>query len=307
MPCTLLLSSTRDTLPGDSLERLLRRATPLPSPGRREALLCLRFGLAPPWPLAELARCGDDLGSLPGHWLHADPVHLLANLEQVRLLPVDDLTDTEAAALLDTLNQHFAEDGLRFHAPAPTRFYLQLAEPPRITTTPLREVAGQDITASQPEGDDRRLWLRRLTEAQMLLHAHPVNAAREARGVRTANALWLWGEGPPPSRLQNEPVQVWCDDPLLRGLARLANLAPQPPVDAAAVLAGTGNRLVALPGGLDAARLERDWFAPLARALGSPRLDRLELWLDTPSGLRGWLARPGDRWAFWRRRQTQRP
>ena len=36
---------------------------------------------------------------------------------------------------------------------------------------------------------------RLMTELQMLLHEHPVNEARAARGVPTVNAVWLWGGG----------------------------------------------------------------------------------------------------------------
>ena len=41
-------------------------------------------------------------------------------------------------------------------------------------------------------------WLRRLqNEAQMLLHAHPVNLARMARGALAVNSVWIHGAGAP--------------------------------------------------------------------------------------------------------------
>jgi hypothetical protein len=37
-------------------------------------------------------------------------------------------------------------------------------------------------------------------EAQMTLHGHPLNAAREAAGQRPINSVWFWGCGAMPTR-----------------------------------------------------------------------------------------------------------
>ena len=38
-----------------------------------------------------------------------------------------------------------------------------------------------------------------MNEAQMILHTHPVNAEREARGMPAVNSVWLWGGGTLPA------------------------------------------------------------------------------------------------------------
>jgi len=50
-----------------------------------------------------------------------------------------------------------------------------------------------------PENSDNNhakiKWRRLQNELQMLLHDHPVNAAREARGELAINGIWFWGAG----------------------------------------------------------------------------------------------------------------
>ncbi|MFZ1417282.1 MAG: hypothetical protein WAS93_02930 [Burkholderiaceae bacterium] len=47
------------------------------------------------------------------------------------------------------------------------------------------------LEAFLPNGSDLKRWQKLLTELQMLLHAHPVNATRAQRGARPINSLWL--------------------------------------------------------------------------------------------------------------------
>jgi hypothetical protein len=68
-------------------------------------------------------------------------------------------------------------------------------------------------------GADRGVWLRLQSEAQMLLHDHPVNRERAARGWPPLNSLWFWGggalppagaTGPAAARVQSPAVAGWC-------------------------------------------------------------------------------------------------
>jgi hypothetical protein len=42
-------------------------------------------------------------------------------------------------------------------------------------------------------------WRHAINEAQMVLHAHPVNQARQAAGQPVVNSLWPWGGGRLPA------------------------------------------------------------------------------------------------------------
>jgi hypothetical protein len=276
-------------------------------------------------PYAAYALRGD--GGEPGDaaWLRCDPCHLRLGTDQLVLVDAASfgLDAAEAAALTATLGAHFAADGLAFYAPAPGRWYLRLPQAPAMTTTPLAAVRAQSIDPLLPRGADARAWHARLNEVQMLLHDHPVNAAREARGEPAVNSVWLWGggraDGPP---LRRPFARVRADDPLALGLARASGAAAAAlPADGAAWLDQTSAdgietgieaivldqlRAPAAYGEADAwrtqlATIERRWIAPLLAALRSGRLGMLTLHAVGRGGaLQAETTRQDLRY-FWRR------
>lgn len=278
------------------------------------------FGLDPaaaPLPLAALRRLGErDLPppAADAHWLCADPVNLSFAREHLLLNDFGDgeLDAADAAALIETLNETFADLG-HFEAASPRRWYLRLAAPARAGFFPLDEVVGRPIKHFLPEGEDARLWQRTLNEVQIVLHNHAANRARESAGLRPANSLWLWGAGTldGPPRTPRPAVQTV--DVLTRGFARAAGVEPAEPDlgpalhgDTLAVLdhvqaAAQRLDLDAWQNGLDA--LERDWFAPLAQALSSGRLGSLHLSASGDRGMLELVVRGSDRWKFWRQPQ----
>jgi len=128
------------------------------------------------------------------HWLCADPIHLQVEGDALLLLERYSFSvrEEESAALVETLNQHFAEEGLKFFALSPDIWLVGLNEPPRISTThPLARV-GRNIDGYLPQGEDASRWRARFNEVQMLLHQHPVNQKREARRERMISGVWFW-------------------------------------------------------------------------------------------------------------------
>jgi len=73
------------------------------------------------------------------------------------------------------------------------------------------------------QGADRAFLARLLTEAQMLLAAHPMNLQREEEGKAPINSIWLWGGG-----LWQSPKPVYQrilgHHPLLLGLAKASGI-----------------------------------------------------------------------------------
>ena len=153
--------------------------------------------------------------------LRADPVHLRPDLDAARLFDSSrfELSREEAAALVGALDRHFAPEGVRFEAPHPTRWYAWPEERPDAVFRPPGGVAEQGAGESLPAGSEGSLWRCRMNEAQMVLHAHPVNQAREARGELPINSVWFWGAGElgPTPRCRFD--EVLADDPLVRALA----------------------------------------------------------------------------------------
>lgn len=265
-----------------SLHRWLSRARLARAPAAAfDAVLCQRFGVTRQhdWPVAALTLLAD--GEAPGAacWLRADPVTVQATRADLVLAAAQGaaLARDETEALLAALNRHFAPEGLRFHSPHPERWYLQTEAPAAIETVPLHQAIGRSIATLLPRGTDALSWHRRLNEIQMLLHDHPVNAAREARDVAPVNALWLWGGGRLSRCEAGGAITIWGGTPLVRGLAACAGRPCHAlPADGRAWLqvAADGAHLISLdagtPGLPSAERwhaLERDWFEPLTGAV----------------------------------------
>ncbi len=306
-------------LPG--LERLLARADAVPFgiEGTDAALLALAgldFADSADCPIGALSLLGEGIDPGNGCWLRADPVHLRADLN--RLLIFDLVacppTGEQAAALVDLFNAHFADRGLRLMAPHPGRWYLGLDECPAVRTRSLETVVGRSPDEGMPSGDDAALWRALLNEAQMLFHAAPVNTERESCGLPSVNGIWVHGAGRLPAALSPRADAFFGDDPVLRGLARLAG-APACPVPVRAEeLFGAGEHSLVLWAGLQGPVLSGDaqgW----AKALGGLEafLGRLDRGLVRAPGVQlricpanGGLRLVDGRRArrFWRRRRT---
>jgi hypothetical protein len=155
----------------------------------------------------------------------------------------------------------------------------------------------------------------------MLLHEHPLNDAREARGEPVINSVWFWGGGTRPRVHGRHFGAIWSDDALAAALGAAADVPAYPtPRGATAWLGAAGKMppesslLVVLGllanatryGDIDAwrtrvAALDSEWLQPLVRAVSEGRLSRLVL--VTPGASRSWrfeMAR-ADLLKFWRR------
>lgn len=277
-------------------------------PTKAEAWLFERFGARAQrgCPVAPFTLLAD--GGVPGDdfWMRADPVHLNVGLEGLALDSAAlVLTRAEADALTAALNRHFGE-GPSFHAPRPERWYARLSCAPDLDTTPLSAARGGVIADKLPSGADATSFRALMNEMQMLLHEHPVNAEREARGAPTVNSVWLWGGGVLEAPKTQTYSVVLAHDPLARGLARAAGIPERPlPRDGGAMLAALpaeGVALVVLDA-LPGAELERDWFKPLLTALREGRIGMLSLSLPGRGSLLEVETVRSDLRHFWRARK----
>ncbi len=290
-----------------------RRRPALPS----ERWLCEVFGLqGEELPYGALRLLGE--GRDPGGdaWLCADPVHLRfsRNTLVVGGAAELELAEHEAKQLVAALNDHLAEFG-EFLAPHPQRWYLRPKRSPRIATHPRSAVTGRTLEPFLPQGDEAREWRRLINEAQVLLHNHPLNTAREAAGRATANSLWLWGAGPLPAAATAPAPHVHADHPLALGLARRAGIAaaPLPARFENAVPQGLTflETLSEAAQSLDAAAwrrgledLETRWLAPMLAALKARRVHGLRLTALGDDAVVDITLDAGDLWQFWRRPKT---
>lgn len=298
-PPPLLDAATDLHLP--TLQMILARGRREPCPATGiEAALCQALGIErqQDWPVAPITLEADGGTANDTYWLRVDPVHLRVMRDHIVLAPEPPiLAPDEAQALADSIGVHFG-DALRPLPRAPQRWYLPFSRPPALITTPRSLAAGHDIQPLLPRGEDAvrvRVWLN---EVQMLLHDHPVNQAREARGIAPVNALWPWGGGIRPA-VPRQTLRVACEAPEQRAIVHFAGallVAPGDPHAALIVfdsLSGpvqTGD----LPG----------WRAALGQLdTRLARLFRVHGQISVIDPVRGVVCHTQhlDRWKFWRR------
>lgn len=277
-------------------------------PGTTASLLAAASGLHEPLPAAALRAPQTD-----GAWLCLDPIHL--RFEE-RTLIVDDpaalaLTLDEAQQLAVSLAPTFSALGeIVVITPSCWNLRLAAAAPvfPSLSDALLRRADPLPLDAASAP------WRRAINDAQMQLHAHPVNQARAAAGRPVVNSLWPWGGGalplPPASSCAHDAI--WNDDPMAQGIARYRNItaAPLPArlpdapgksplaiFDALELPARSGNGIAWRD---HIARLERDWLAPALAALKAGRLDTLRLLAPGDEASVELTLRKRDLWKFWR-------
>jgi hypothetical protein len=303
----------------EPLLQMLARADQLPggAEGDTQRLFAL-FGIVPQagqdLPVAAVTRVAD-MGVIDRDWwIRADPVYLEPGRDSLVMHAGLGLTPAEAEQLVAELNESLTQDGWLLKAPRPERWYLKPPAAAAITTTPLAAANGRNVHPLLPQGTDRKAWHTRLNEIQILLHTSPVNAARETRGVLPANSVWFWGGGQLPQVGAGRWAQLWGNEPLAQGLARLAGVSSGPvPANSAELLAQPGGGEQLLVSGLpllilsqaDAEawqealeRLVHDWLTPLVAAVHAGTLAELTLLSDTGASFH---YRRQHRWRFWRR------
>ncbi len=175
-----------------ALARLAALATHRRDDAGIDAALVDILGVADARVAATMAR-GAGIVTHGAHWLVADPVALVAGIDDVTLAAhVGDLDAGAVAGIVARLDAHFAADGIAFVAAHRDRWYARMREPAQMITRPTDAAIGGSLYANRPRGTDARRFERFANEMQMLLHAAPENAAREATGLAPCNGVWLW-------------------------------------------------------------------------------------------------------------------
>jgi hypothetical protein len=296
-----------------TLETLLARGELRNSPDWR-AWVYRRIGLPAPSriPIASIAHAAhpshaNTAGS--GQWWLAHCVHLEAGIDRVyssTATPV--LSAGEWAELEHGFNAAFSTVGFRLvDGSGAHAFILSTSDLDADTTDPLR-VSGGDILRALPRGAAAPTLKRLMTEIQMWLHDHPVNIARQERGVATVNGLWIWGGAQcPPAAPAGTLPALHSDDGFLRGLWRMGGATGEPVPDAFEALDLDRDEamivtLARAPAASESAAqvlsiVERDWFQPALATLRRGRIACLQVlfndrWLS--------LTRRGS-WRWWRR------
>ena len=252
------------------------------------------------WPVAAVTRQRDAGDAAPSGWLRADPAYIRPDINGARLLAYGEalaLTHQEVDDLLRPLRPLFGDTGFPVDAPTPSRWYLRLPREARLPTfNGPDDALGADLFEHLPDGPDGRRWRALLSEAQVVLHNHPVNARRVEAGKPPVNSLWFWGASTLPDHVTTSYTAIFSDDDAFQAFAATAkaHTAPLPP----RWVAGGENCLFDLRRSRDLTPLQSQWIEPLLRDLRDGAVDTVVL--DFADGARFTL-RTNQRWRFWRR------
>lgn len=270
------------------LARCISRGDPLALASPRfDDFLLDDFGMRPDdAPLAAIGLAGEGDEPGPDYWLRADPVSLQPTLHRIagRRLQAGELDWNDARTLAGVLDEHLRPEGCELRVKDPLRWYVRSPHQ-RMSTRPLSDSLVPLDEALMPTGPDAPRWQRIMTEAQMLFHATDLNTAREAAGLPLVNGIWCWGGGEidaPPNRRYTD---VFSDNVLALGLARLSAAGAVPlTADSAVALSqvrslASGEVLIAVSDRqllkLDA--FESNWLAPLVTLVEDGTAERLDM------------------------------
>jgi 2,3-bisphosphoglycerate-independent phosphoglycerate mutase len=110
-----------------------------------------------------------------------------------------EISSEEARQLMEMIDRELGGEGLRFYPGVSYRHLLVWKDGPwEYEFTPPHDILGRGVSEYLPGGPHASLFLDLTRASLSLLEKHPVNMAREARGLNPANSIWIWGEGKKP-------------------------------------------------------------------------------------------------------------
>jgi hypothetical protein len=247
----------------------------------------------------------------PGYWFVLEPAHFHVARDHLVLTDRRQLTldDGTSRTLFDATHYLFEELGYALRYGDARHWLLRADAWSELRTCSPDAACGHNIDVWLPRGPGERDWRRLHNEVQMLWHTHAINDARELRGERRINALWLWGGS---AGLHGQAAQEQTQPAGLRELARcsLGQSAAHITKDAELRLLDT---LIepALAGDWSGwlagmAELDENHIAPLLTQLRQGAIDGITLVLSDSTRAIEWQLRRSSMRKFWIRASLAR-
>lgn len=108
----------------------------------------------------------------------------------------DEITTEEAHVLINDLAKELNTDILKLYPGFSYRHILVWKNGELdFELTPPHDISDRKVTEYLPKGKNAHVLQELMEKSHEILKNHPVNKARAERGLRTANSLWIWGEG----------------------------------------------------------------------------------------------------------------
>jgi hypothetical protein len=222
------------TLKLPHLQKLLGRLSPLPPDNGDE------FSLSPPHERAKARALGlpvtdgqipwaalqasqhPELAGAGKSWVYITLCHWQVKTHHVAMshLPLPDLSQAESSALLAAMQPYIEEDGITLHEDQPGRWLAHGELFANLACASPDRVVGCNLETWLPTSAQAAPLRRLQNEMQMLLYTHPVNDAREARGLVPVNSFWLSGSGALPENYQ--PLDASAQPVMINSLREAA-------------------------------------------------------------------------------------
>ncbi len=228
-----------------------------------------------------------------GFWFCLNPVHIhvardhLVMQDQRRLA----ISEQEARQLFELAHAICEEDGHSLLWGDAKHWFLRADDWAELHTASLDAASGHNMDIWLASGAQARAWRRLQNEIQMTWHAHPINQAREERGERSINSVWL----------HSGSAQLPATDFLMTELpyhqlaASTCKRIVLPHLSEPALNSDWGNWLAQFQ------KLEQDWFAPLCLALRDRKMGQIKFIFSDEQSLHIVACRAPQAWRFWRK------
>ncbi len=109
------------------------------------------------------------------------------------------ITDDEAKPLIQMLDKRLGLEEIRFHPGVSYRHLMVWRGGSEdVKSTPPHNIVGQPFKGHLPSGKGETKLLQLMEDSRVLLEGHEVNRARRAKGLKSANMIWLWSPGRTP-------------------------------------------------------------------------------------------------------------
>ncbi len=166
------------------------------------------------------------------------------------------ISTSEGQHLIATLNDRLGSDNVHFYPGVGYRHLCKIEgreDTLLARCTPPHDIPDKAISGFLPEGPGSDLLRELMARSELVLHDHPVNAQRRARGDIPATMIWLfWGSGEIPAipafkEVYGLDAAVVSGVDIVRGLARMTGLTV---VDVAGVTGDMNNDYVSQATGI---------------------------------------------------------
>ena len=109
------------------------------------------------------------------------------------------ITSEESKLIIDSLHGELASPVIDFYPGVGYR-HLMVYKGGTVSleTTPPHDIVGKPINGWLPKGKGSEEIKILMERSRNILKDHPVNLARASKGKKTADSIWLWGEGRAP-------------------------------------------------------------------------------------------------------------